>query len=119
MLESRSVVAEMFIGMPVHFWVLPAAGLIAWFGLKWAEQSDKRAATLRTVTYLLLIALAVLPNGFYTLFPPSPDMPKLNREPLPNYEGRFYLDAFYVFSGWALSKVAKLKFIWNKSEKAA
>jgi hypothetical protein len=111
-LEERSVVAEMFIGMPTHFWVLPVAGLIAWFGLKWAEQSGSRASTLRIVTYLLLIALAVLPNGFYALFPPSSDMPELllNREPLPNYEGRFYLDAFYVFSGWALSKVAKLKF---------
>lgn len=111
-METRSVVAEMFIGMPTHFWVLPVAGLVAWFGLKWAEQSDNRATMLRTVTYLLLIALAVLPNGFYALFPPSPDMPELllNREPLPNYVGRFYLDAFYVFSGWALSKVAKLKF---------
>ncbi len=111
-MEARSIVAEMFIGMPTHFWVLPVAGLVAWFGLKWAEQSDNRATMLRTVTYLLLIALAVLPNGFYALFPPSPDMPELllNREPLPNYEGRFYLDAFYVFSGWALSKVAKLKF---------
>lgn len=111
-MEARSVVAEMFIGIPTHFWVLPVAGLIAWFGLKWADQSSGRAAMLRAVTYLLLVALAVLPSGFYALFPPAPDMPELllNREPLPSYEGRFYLDAFYVFSGWALSKVAKLKF---------
>jgi len=109
--EARSVVAEMFIGIPTHFWVLPVAGLVAYFGLKWADQSYDRATVLRAVTYLLLIALAVLPNGFYALFPPSPDMSELllKREPLPSYEGRFYLDAFYVFSGWALSKVAKLK----------
>jgi hypothetical protein len=102
----------MFIGIPTHFWVLPVAGLIAYFGLKWADRSQSRAATLQAVTYLLLIALAVFPSGLHALFPPSPDMPELllNREPLPSYEGRFYLDAFYVFSGWALSKVAKLKF---------
>lgn len=52
-METRSVVAEMFIGMPTHFWVLPVAGLIAWFGLKWAEQSDSHASMLRAVTYLL------------------------------------------------------------------
>jgi len=102
----------MFIGIPTHFWVLPVAGLITYFGLKWADQSGNRANLLRAATYLLLVALAVLPNGFYALFPPSPNMPELlvNRQPLPSYEGRFYLDAFYVFSGWALSKVAKLKF---------
>lgn len=111
-MEARSVVAEMFIGIPTHFWVLPVAGLITYFGLKWADQSSNRATVLRAVTYLLLVALAVLPNGFYALFPPSPNMPELivNHQPLPSYEGRFYLDAFYVFSGWALSKVAKLKF---------
>lgn len=65
----------MFIGMPTHFWVLPVAGLIAWFGLKWAEQSDSHASMLRAVTYLLLIALAVLPNGFYALFPLRPTCP--------------------------------------------
>ncbi|MEN5036712.1 hypothetical protein [Pseudomonas sp. TWI929] len=102
----------MFIGIPTHFWVLPVAGLITYFGLKWADQSSNRATMLCAVTYLLLVALAVLPNGFYALFPPSPNMPELivSHQPLPSYEGRFYLDAFYVFSGWALSKVAKLKF---------
>lgn len=111
-MEARSVVAEMFIGIPTHFWVLPVAGLITYFGLKWADQSSNRATVLRAATYLLLVALAVLPNGFYALFPPSSDMPEplLKNQPLPSYEGRFYLDAFYVFSGWALSKVAKLKF---------
>ena len=99
-MEARSVVAEMFIGIPTHFWMLPVAGLVAYFGLKWSARFSSRSTLLQASTYLLLLALAVLPNGFVLL----------NHAPLPNYAGRFYLDAFYVFSGWALSKVAKLKF---------
>ena len=110
-MEARSVVAEMFIGIPTHFWVLPVAGLVAYYGLKWSVRFGSRATLLQVSTYLLLLALAVLPNGIYALFPPTPDpVVLLNNEPLPNYAGRFYLDAFYVFSGWALSKVVKLKF---------
>lgn len=110
-MEARSVVAEMFIGIPTHFWVLPVAGLVAYYGLKWTARSSKRATLLQASTYLLLLALAVLPNGFYALFPPAPEPDVLlNQTPFPNYAGRFYLDAFYVFSGWALSKVVKLKF---------
>lgn len=110
-MEARSVVAEMFIGIPTHFWVLPVAGLVAYYGLKWSVRFGSRAALLQVSTYLLLLALAVLPNGIYALFPPTPDPDVLlNNAPLPNYAGRFYLDAFYVFSGWALSKVVKLKF---------
>ncbi len=110
-MEARSVVAEMFIGIPTHFWVLPVACLVAYYGLKWSVRFGSRAALLQVSTYLLLLALAVLPNGIYALFPPAPDPDVLlNNAPLPNYAGRFYLDAFYVFSGWALSKVVKLKF---------
>ena len=110
-MQARSVVAEMFIGIPTHFWVLPVAGLVAYYGLKGAARFSNRSALLQASTYLLLLALAVLPNGFYALFPPAPDPDVLlNHAPLPNYAGRFYMDAFYVFSGWALSKVAKLKF---------
>ncbi|MBA6130570.1 MULTISPECIES: hypothetical protein [Pseudomonas] len=101
----------MFIGIPTHFWVLPVACLVAYYGLKWSVRFGSRAALLQVSTYLLLLALAVLPNGIYALFPPAPDPDVLlNNAPLPNYAGRFYLDAFYVFSGWALSKVVKLKF---------
>jgi hypothetical protein len=101
----------MFIGIPTHFWVLPVAGLVAYYGLKWSAKSRNRATLLQTLTYLLLLALAVLPNGFYALFPPAPDPDVLlNNVPLPNYAGRLYLDVFYVFGGWALSKVVKLKF---------
>ncbi len=89
----------------------PLPGLVAYFGLKWSARFSSRSTLLQASTYLLLLALAVLPNGFYALFPPAPDPDVLlNHAPLPNYAGRFYLDAFYVFSGWALSKVAKLKF---------
>ncbi len=110
-MEARSVVAEMFIGIPTHFWVLPVAGLVAYYGLKWSVRFGSRATLLQVSTYLLLLTLAVLPNGIYALFPPTPDPDVLlNNAPLPNYAGRFYLDAFYVFSGWALSKVVKLKF---------
>jgi len=109
--EARSVVAEMFIGIPTHFWVLPVAGLVAFYGLKWSASFGSRRTVVQASTYLLLLALAVLPSGFYALFPPAPDPDVLlNHSPLPNYAGRFYLDAFYVFSGWALSKVVKLKF---------
>ncbi|MCX2888086.1 MULTISPECIES: hypothetical protein [Pseudomonas] len=101
----------MFIGMPTHFWVLPVAGLVAFYGLKLSARFRSRATLLQASTYLLLVALAVLPNGLYALFPPAPEPDVLlNHAPLPNYAGRFYLDAFYVFSGWALSKVVKLKF---------
>ena len=110
-MEARSVVAEMFIGIPTHFWVLPVAGLVAYYGLKWSVRFGSRATLLQVSTYLLLLALAVLPNGIDARFPPTPDPDVLlNNAPLPNYAGRFYLDAFYVFSGWALSKVVKLKF---------
>lgn len=110
-MEARSVVAEMFIGIPTHFWVLPVAGLVAYYGLKWSARLSHRTTLLQASTYLLLLALAVLPNGIYALFPPAPDPDVLlSHAPLPNYAGRFYLDAFYVFTGWALSKVVKLKF---------
>lgn len=108
-METRSIVAEMFIGIPTHFWVLPVAGVVAYFGLKWADRSTVRSTLLRTITYLLLLALAVLPNGIYALFPPTPEV-LVQGQSLPSYEGLFYLDAFYVFAGWALSRVAKLKF---------
>lgn len=108
-METRSIVAEMFIGIPTHFWVLPAAGIIAYFGLKWADRSLTRSNLLRVVTYLLLLALAVLPNGVHALFPPTPEL-LVKGQSLPNYEGLFYLDTFYVFAGWALSRVAKVKF---------
>lgn len=110
-MEARSVVAEMFIGIPTHFWVLPVAGLVAYYGLKWSAKFSKRSTLVQASTYLLLLVLAVVPNGFYALFPPAPDPDVLlNHAPLPNYAGRFYLDTFYVFSGWALSKVLKLRF---------
>ena len=89
-MEARSVVAEMFIGIPTHFWVLPVAGLVAYYGLKWSVRFGSRATLLQVSTYLLLLALAVLPNGIYALFPPTPDPDVLlNNAPLPNYAGRF------------------------------
>jgi len=101
----------MFIAIPTHFWVLPVAGLVAYYGLKGAARFSDRATLWQASTYLALLALAVLPNGLYALFPPAPDPDVLlDHAPLANYAGRFYLDAFYVFSGWALSKVVKLKF---------
>lgn len=43
--------------------------------------------------------------------PPAPGPEQLiDNHPMPNYAGRFYLDLFYVFGGWALSKVVKLRF---------
>ncbi len=110
-MQARSVVAEMFIGIPTHFWVLPVAGLVAFYGLKWSGKAAGRAKAIQVITYALLIALAVVPNGIYALLPPAPGPEQLmNQQPLPNYAGRFYLDAFYVFGGWALSKVVKLRF---------
>jgi hypothetical protein len=54
--------------MPTHFWVLPVAGLVAYYGLKWSARSSNRATLLQASTYLLLLALAVLPNGFMHCF---------------------------------------------------
>lgn len=42
-METRSAVAEMFIGIPTHFWVLPVAGLIAYYGVKWSARPTPRA----------------------------------------------------------------------------
>lgn len=110
-METRSAVAEMFIGIPTHFWVLPVAGLIAYYGVKWSNRPTPRAHWIKGATYLLLIALAVIPNALYAVMPPAAGPEQLiDNHPMPNYAGRFYLDLFYVFGGWALSKVVKLRF---------
>ncbi len=110
-METRSAVAEMFIGIPTHFWVLPAAGLIAYYGAKWSANPTPRAQLIKGSTYVLLLALALIPNAIYAVIAPAPGPEQLiDNQPMPNYAGRFYLDLFYVFGGWALSKVVKLRF---------
>lgn len=111
-MQTRSLVAEMFFSIPTHVWVLPVAGVIAYFGLKMAESAIQRSTLLHGITYALLLALAIIPSGIYALMPPTPDMPELlsQGQSLPNYTARFYLDAFYVFAGWASAWVIRSKF---------
>lgn len=111
-MESRSLAAEIFFSMPSHLWVLPVAGVVAFFGMRLAAQSRERESLFKGVTYLILLALALLPNAYYLLSPPTPDMAELLAQGglLPNYKGLVYLDAFYAFAGWALSWVVRQKF---------
>lgn len=107
-MQTRSLVAEIFFSIPSQLWVLLVAGLIAFGGIWLAQRFDRERAG-RMATYAALLALAIIPNGVYVLFPPTPDMPELLSRgmALPNYEGLFYLDAFYTFAGWMLSWVIR------------
>ena len=108
-MQTRSLEAEIFFSLPSHLWVMLVAGVIAFVGLRMAEQSGNRESLLRIATYAALLALAIIPNGVYLLFTPTPDMPELLVQggSLPNYYGLFALDAFYVFAGWMLSWVIR------------
>lgn len=105
-METKSVMAEVFFSLPLHIWVLPLAAVITFFGLKMADASLERQNMLRMATYGALLVLALVPNGVYAIFPPSPD-PVAPGQALPNYQGLFYLDAFFVFAGWAISAVIR------------
>ncbi|MBF8753594.1 hypothetical protein [Pseudomonas guariconensis] len=96
----------MFFSLPTHIWVLPVAAVIAFFGLKLAEASE-RTNVLRLATYTVLVLLAVVPNGIHAVFAPAPVL--TGETLLPNYEGLFYLDAFFVFAGWAISGVIRTR----------
>jgi len=100
--------AEVFFSLPTHIWVLPVAAVIAFFGLKMAEASLYRTNLLRIVTYAALVILAVVPNGIHAIVAPISD-PVASGTSLPNYEGLFYLDTFFVFAGWAISGVIRTR----------
>lgn len=102
---TRNMAAELFLSFPSHLWVILLAGIITWFGLKWADDAYINGDKYKWATYILLLALAVVPNGYLALFTPTPDMPSLleSRQALPNYLGRFYLDAFFTFVWWAIA----------------
>lgn len=104
--ETKSLMAEVFFSLPTHIWVLPVAAVIAFFGLKLAEASE-RTNVLRLATYTVLVLLAVVPNGIHAVFAPAPVL--TGETLLPNYEGLFYLDAFFVFAGWAISGVIRTR----------
>lgn len=105
-METKSLMAEVFFSLPTHIWVLPVAAVIAFFGLKLAEASE-RTNVLRLATYTVLVLLAVVPNGIHAVFAPAPVL--TGETLLPNYEGLFYLDAFFVFAGWAISGVIRTR----------
>ena len=105
--ETKSLMAEVFFSLPTHIWVLPVAAVIAFFGLKLAEASIERTNVLRLATYAALVLLAVVPNGIHAVFAPTPAV--TGETLLPNYEGLFYLDAFFVFAGWAISGVIRTR----------
>ncbi|WP_312936702.1 hypothetical protein [Pseudomonas sp.] len=111
-MQTRSLVAEMFIALPTQVWILPVAGAIAYFGLRSAARRGQSGSALQALTYLLLLALAIVPNGLYALMPSLVDNGDLQAAgvALPNYLGRFYLDAFYTFAGWASAWVVRSKF---------
>ncbi|WP_240478621.1 hypothetical protein [Pseudomonas cremoricolorata] len=98
-MQTRNLVAEMFLSMPIQLWVLPVAGLIAYFGLRQADASPGGQRLWRSVSYGLLLALAFAPNALYAALPGT--APVESGALQPNYLGRFYLDAFYAFAGWA------------------
>ncbi|WP_230387626.1 hypothetical protein [Pseudomonas guariconensis] len=99
--------AEVFFSLPTHIWVLPVAAVMAYFGLKMAEASTERMKVLRLATYAALVLLAVVPNGIYAVA--APTAAATDGALLPNYEGLFYLDAFFVFAGWAISGVIRTR----------
>lgn len=106
-METKSLMAEVFFSLPTHIWVLPLAAAIAFFGLRLAEASGDRMNLLRVATYCTLVILAVVPNGIYAISAPTPEL--TDGSLLPNYEGLFYLDAFFVFAGWAISGVIRTR----------
>lgn len=111
-MHTRSLVAEMFMALPTQVWILPMAGLIAYFGLRIAGRCGQPGSAVQALTYVLLLALAIVPNGLYALLPSMVDSGELQARGLvlPNYLGRFYLDAFYTFAGWASAWVVRSKF---------
>ncbi|WP_406585431.1 hypothetical protein [Pseudomonas guariconensis] len=106
-METKSLIAEVFFSLPTHIWVLPVAAVIAYFGLKMAEASTERTNALRLATYAALVLLAVVPNGIHAVA--APPLQTTGGALLPNYAGLFYLDAFFVFAGWAISGVIRTR----------
>lgn len=111
-METRNIIAEIFFSIPEHLWVLPAAFAVTFFGLKFAADSYFNGDKIKWVMYGVLVALAVIKSGFLAVFTPMPDMPDLlsSREPIPNYLGRFYLDAALTFAGWVAGVIGRSKF---------
>lgn len=104
-MQTRNLVAEMFLSMPIQLWVLPIAGLIAYFGLRQADASPDTQRLWRSISYGLLLVLAFLPNALYAALPGTAPVEPGTLQ--PNYLGRFYLDAFYAFAGWAVAWVVR------------
>lgn len=101
-LDGRSVL------QPAHAYLGSASGgCYRLFRLKMAEASSKRTNALRLATYAALVLLAVVPNGIHAVA--APPLQTTGGALLPNYAGLFYLDAFFVFAGWAISGVIRTR----------
>lgn len=111
-METRNILAEIFLSLPGHIWVIPFAFAVTYFGLRAADASFYSGEKIKWAMYICLLAIAVIPNGYLALFTPTPDMPDLlmRREALPNYLGLFYLDAFFTFVGWVVCKIVRSRF---------
>lgn len=110
-METTNIYAQILSSFPAHLWVFVAAAVITFFGLAWAEKSWLHGDKIKWATYILLIVLVVIPNGYLALFPPAPDTPfdLVAREPSTNYEGLFYLDAFLALAGWGFGLFVRSK----------
>lgn len=108
-MDTQNLVIEFIGSFPGHLWVVLVAGLVTYFGLRAADASYSHETTIKLVTYAILLLLAILPNGYYAIFPPTIDMSDflVKREPLPNYDARLYLDIFLTFVGWVIAMIAR------------
>ena len=95
-------IAEIATAVPGHLWVILAAGAIVWCCLKWRSATYTSGVGILCLMFGLLIALAVVPNGYHMMFPPTGAEAIWEARNSPNYDALFVIDLVFVACGAAL-----------------